>query len=61
MHGMSKRQGTAKNIGLYQPLPVPNKPWECISMDFIVALPRTTSGWDSIYVVMDRFSKMSHT
>jgi transposase InsO family protein len=34
--------------------------WEEIAMDFIVGLPRTLSGYDSIWVNVDRLTKVAH-
>jgi hypothetical protein len=46
--------------GLLQPLKVPEWKWEEISMDFIVGLPRTWDGYDSIWVIVDRLTKVAH-
>jgi hypothetical protein len=49
-----------KKMGLLQPLPVPERPWQWVSMDLIVALPRTRSGYDAIVVFVCRLTKMKH-
>jgi hypothetical protein len=49
-----------KAAGPLQSLPIPTWKWEYISMDFIVGLPRTTKGFDSIWVIIDRLTKIAH-
>ncbi|XP_073526451.1 uncharacterized protein [Phyllobates terribilis] len=50
-----KAKSKVKPQGLYSPLPIPSAPWLDISMDFIVGLPRTRKGRDSIFVVVSPF------
>ena len=51
---------THKPFGLLNPLPIPDEPWESVSMDFIIHLPPTKEGHDAILVVVDRLTKMTH-
>ncbi|WVZ60624.1 hypothetical protein U9M48_010617, partial [Paspalum notatum var. saurae] len=46
--------------GMLQPLNIPAWKWEDIHMDFVVGLPRTQKGYDSIWVIIDRFTKSAH-
>ena len=55
-----KAKSRLNPYGLYLPLPIRSVPWEDISMDFVLSLPRTKKRRDNIFVVMDRFSKMAH-
>jgi len=49
-----------KPAGMLQPLSIPSGKWEDVSMDFIVSLPNTSKGYDSIWVIVDRFTKVAH-
>ena len=46
--------------GQLQPLDIPEMTWECISMDFVTGLPTVQSGYDSIFVVVDKLTKVAH-
>ncbi|WVZ97634.1 hypothetical protein U9M48_043151 [Paspalum notatum var. saurae] len=49
-----------KPAGMLQPLALPAWKWEDIHMDFIMGLPRTQKGYDSIWVIIDRLTKSAH-
>ena len=46
--------------GLLQPLVIPEWKWECITMDFVSGLPRTSRKHDAIWVIIDRLTKSAH-
>jgi hypothetical protein len=43
-----------------QSLDVPQWKWDSISMDFVVALPKTQRKFDSVWVIVDRLTKSAH-
>ena len=43
-------------IGMLQPLPIPEKPFEVVTMDFITELPES-NGYDTILVIVDKLTK----
>jgi transposase InsO family protein len=46
--------------GLLQPLPIPGRPWEVITLDFVGPLKETKNGNSMVLVVVDKFSKQGH-
>ena len=54
------KYGREKALGLLQPLPIPNVPWESISMDFIFGLPKSIHGNTRIWTIVNHFSKQAH-
>ena len=47
-------------VGFLQPLPIPERKWEDITMDFVTGLPRTPTGKDAIWVIMDRLTRSAY-
>ena len=45
---------------LMQKIEIPQWKWEHITIDFVTGLPRSFRGNDSIWVIVDRFSKTAH-
>ncbi|GKA87987.1 putative reverse transcriptase domain-containing protein [Tanacetum coccineum] len=49
-----------KPSGLLQQPEIPVWKWERITMDFVTKLPKTPSGYDAIWVIIDRLTKSDH-
>ncbi|GJW03555.1 putative reverse transcriptase domain-containing protein [Tanacetum coccineum] len=49
-----------KPSGLLQQPEIPEWKWEKVTMDFVSGLPRTPSGYDLIWVIVDRLTKLAH-
>nr|GEW31673.1 putative reverse transcriptase domain-containing protein [Tanacetum cinerariifolium] len=49
-----------KPSGLLQQSKIPEWKWENVTIDFVTGLPRTPSGYDSIWVIMDRLMKSAY-
>nr|GEY66767.1 putative reverse transcriptase domain-containing protein [Tanacetum cinerariifolium] len=49
-----------KPSGLLQQSEIPKWKWEKITIDLITKLPKISSGYDSIWVIMDRLTKSAH-
>jgi len=47
------------NSGVLRSSPVPEKPWQYISMYFVIGL-RECEGFDAVWMVVDRLSNMRH-
>ncbi|GJR72364.1 putative reverse transcriptase domain-containing protein [Tanacetum coccineum] len=49
-----------KPSGLLVRHKIPQWKWDNITMDFVTKLPRTSSGYDTIWVIIDRLTKSAH-
>jgi hypothetical protein len=54
------KDSTRRPAGLLQPLSVPSRRFEQVSLDLITQLPKSKSGYDAIVVFIDRLSKFTY-
>jgi hypothetical protein len=49
-----------KPAGLLQPIEIPEWKWEGIAIDFVTGLPQIQKSYDSVWVIIDLFTKSAH-
>ncbi|GKC96032.1 reverse transcriptase domain-containing protein [Tanacetum coccineum] len=59
-HALVLKQKCQKHIGLLIQREIPTWKWERIIMDSVTKLPKTSSGQDTIWVIVDRLIKSAH-
>lgn len=52
------KPSTQRPLGLLQPLSIPTRKWESVSLDYVMPLPKTKAGHDALVVFVDRLTKM---
>jgi hypothetical protein len=55
LHCQVNKQPTTKPAGVAHVLPIPERPWQSVAIDFIVPIT-VSQGYTNIMVIMDRFS-----
>lgn len=54
----ANKHSTLKPPGLLKPVENPSRPFDHVTMDFIISLPISTRGYDAIFTIVDRFSRL---
>lgn len=57
---IANKSGNRRPLGLLQPLPIPERKWEQVTIDLITQLPKTKNGNDAIITCVDKLTKMIH-
>ena len=55
----ASKDTNSKPRGLLHSLPIPDRPWQSISMDFLVPLPKSNN-FDYLLVIIDRLTSQVH-
>ena len=58
--GQQVKMEHQKSSGTLQSLDILEWKWDKIIMDLVTGLPRSTKGYDSIWVIVDRLTKSAH-